>query len=71
MTVINIPAKSIDYLIGSITVLNLGLFLKIREYHREENLKKDINIQIHKLLKDEIYEKVKNDIINGNIKYKR
>jgi hypothetical protein len=31
---------------------------------REENLKKDINKQIHKLLKDEIYEKVKNDIIN-------
>jgi hypothetical protein len=70
MTVINIPAKSIDYLIGSLWVFNFGLLFKIREYHREENLKKDINKQIHKLLKDEIYEKVKKDIINGNIKYK-
>jgi hypothetical protein len=56
--VVNIPAKSINYLIGFIWVFNLGIYSNIRKNHRENNLK------------EEIYEQVKHDIKTGSIKYK-
>jgi hypothetical protein len=58
MTVINIPAKSFDYLIGFLWVYNFGLLFKIREHFREDNLK------------NEIYKKVKHYINSGDIKNK-
>jgi hypothetical protein len=46
MKVINIPAKSIDYLIGSLWVFNFGLLFKIRE----DNLKREIYKQVGKMV---------------------
>lgn len=46
------------FYLGFLGVVNFGLFFKLRENHRENNLK------------NEIYKQIKKDVISGDIKYK-
>jgi hypothetical protein len=55
MRLASVPTKSIDYLLCFMGVLNLGFSFKIRENHREYNLK------------DEIYKVCSISSLTGNV----